>query len=591
MFLLPILLAVFYPLLQEHWDTPDPPPEIFLSGVQAPTFIPDTEIAVQMEYMRNLADPLERSRIVLELDKANNPRLCDVLEKRLLVEDDENVRADILRVILEIVRREKIEIAKAPYMERAFTSSIPLARACAYELFIIAKGAPEILIKSIASEKEDFVIRRVFDAIRNQETHRYDYRFFMPIASDEKSKAYIYALEYVAANDPAADSNSALRKAVSSNDPKVMTYLAKGLAQNSRGADELLGKLAVSEHLPVRLAVASARANTPATLKMIEKLSRDKSSSSVRRAACVALGRRQGTIDTLFERFADDEKLVSLAAAESMAKQCPEILPDKILATPNTHALAIVVKAALNPRYAQLIAKRLITESDADTIISCLETLAALAAPETLDAILTFADSKNPDIRRSVAFALEKFKDTKAYSALDKLALDKDPKTALAALTVMGRVADKAFLETLNKAIVNMDRASSYRATAAWAVSRQPSINSNTLNALNKIILTRCIVLPRTPPAYDNSGARGIAFMSLRRLAERKMPDAERYYQNAVSRFKNPSQEEKGNSFCDDYMSELVRQVVSYNPAKLPNRKEVSGFVPDMTYEKVKKGK
>lgn len=577
-----VLLSVFYPLMQENWDGANPPDKVFCDGFNAPTYIDDSALDMQMRFLADVQDPEMRSTVINELDAANNPVLYQKLERMLALEKNESVRADILKVMLSTLVREKLKITPSPQVELALESENPFCRAYACAILLHTAKDRTFLAPMLEKEKSPMVFENAFAFLEPE----FNASALISKVDDACRK---YVLKHVAKYHPA---DSALADAFNSGTTEERLAVLQGLAESQTlSASQVLEKASDSAIVQERLLAAGAKGDSETAARLAAKLASDKS-AAVRYEACVTLKRFKGFERILAERLDDKSMTVALAAADSLSAHVSHELPDYILKAKNIRALAVVIGASKNTRYASVLLKMLENAPDDFARIECVKSLGILGVPDTEKRMMELVStSDNTALGAAYACALEKFRSPEAFAELKRLVRVTAPAVSIHAICVTGRIGDAAFSAVLGEALGDIGRSAEYRASAAWALSRMPSVEKGAYSSMYKILLTRCIPVPMSPNIYDNNGARGITFMALRRLAERRVPGAEKVYNDAVKRFENPTQEEKSNAFADDYMLELVRQVRLYSADTLPGKTQIKGYVPDLTYQKSLKGK
>ena len=157
------LLLPAFPSFTGAWNSNKPiAPGIAQAPVSTHKYMSDTDLKKQADLLKNISDPIVRSRIVRDIANSCNANLFTVLDKHLAQEKDPAVRADIISALANLpVRTEQpedlpiLEInwksANTAEYERSRNSSY-LPERMAAERFLAAKKTVPMKFPAIPNE-------------------------------------------------------------------------------------------------------------------------------------------------------------------------------------------------------------------------------------------------------------------------------------------------------------------------------------------------------------------------------------------------------------------------------------------------------
>ena len=105
------LLLPAFPSFTGAWNSNKPiAPGIAQAPVSTHKYMSDTDLKKQADLLKNISDPIVRSRIVRDIANSYNANLFTVLDEHLALENDPAVRADIISALANLpVRTEQPE--------------------------------------------------------------------------------------------------------------------------------------------------------------------------------------------------------------------------------------------------------------------------------------------------------------------------------------------------------------------------------------------------------------------------------------------------------------------------------------------------
>ena len=552
--------TVFFPLLQPVWDK-EPFNISNISKPDAPFFLEDAGIKEQGAYFRQLPDPRIKSRIALSLLKTNNEKAVEILENMLRDEKNDNVISDLFICMYRL--RDKAKITYSERIKKYMEHQDQLIRGYAAALYFIKTSDAATILTMLEKENSLFVQELLWNelASKPKSCNQEDLKKFLQ-SKDSIRRAGAVRVLALASKEP--DSVPKLKKAAEDELP-VRIALAKALKEMPDAGNELIAKLAEDKSSIVRALVASC-AVSDKRLKTLVKLSGDKD-WEVRRAACETLGGSKSpeAISALLARMNDNYEPVRTAAEDALVKINPgedtiKKLTEFVKSDAHRDA-AIRVLGMLGAKNSALdILNVLNGKAEDETVRRAVEALGRLECKSAADAVASKSSSKNPAVRKAVAFTIGRLGVASTFKTLELLTKDKDASVVLEAINAMGLIADKSFNKRLNEIVkdVKPSTSSDMRAYACWAVSRINAPTDGMMEEMKKLFLKKIIPM-EGEKTYDADYARAAAIMALVEMGGKKNEPSMKAAKSAISFFhENPFKTKDEDSIT---LKEYMRQI------------------------------
>ena len=585
--LLPLAIAVFYPLIHEQWAE-GPLTAEKTSPPLALSYLDDAEVEAQAALYGMFEDPAIRSRIVRELESANNPSVLTHLERFASKEKNERVLADILQTMRLLSERFDSRPGNLPFLkELLLHSENPSVRAGAAAL-LPAKDLQSAAAEFLMKEPVPFVIAEVF---RRAETDApLGVAALKRLAQGAQSaSARAAALRLYAQESSSPGSDVFLQKAVrEERDPVFRVRLAEGLAGNASSSGTLLSELAKDGNVQVRLAVAGIRKLSLEKEKILQGLTADPDSPGIRERACRSLAgtKNRDSLKCLVAALADSSRLVREAARDSLAESNPKEtdIRDGIVAS----AVTGKEKASESLQALDALAGKGCDLSD------CVPALSAILKDPAGDAVAAdtirtlsrvpdlklwkevkgFANSTSPDVRLAVI---------RFAAALNDPEKDPDPSVQPAALGTLVKIVDPYFHSVLSETAGNPKVSSDARAAACRALTSCYKMEGNVPAVMEKIALVPYIPVMMAPPAYDADYVRISAILVLLEAGRKGDQGGVDRYHKIKEQLRNPNAREREQGIVNPVFLEYLRQVRVLEKGEEPKAVQVPSYRPELS--------
>ena len=566
-----VLVAVAYlPLFEPGWSQSDLLAEEFLAYPEVPYVIPADKSNLLVSYYRTIQDPEVRRKLIQVYNDCGTEPDFKLLISLLEKETDPSLQADLLSALLFVAKRDDMDPAKSPVFKSLLSHPSGSVRAKAAELLILG-GAPYTEVEQmLAKEMTSFVPDAVFAAL-DREAATLNFDAVRKIASETKNVSLRNdMLAHLAKHSPDADQEKLLQDIKERN---TQIVVLNALAVNPASPVKILSKYTSDKNINIRLALAGIRPSgksilpNPPRTRILMDLLKDPS-PAVRQKAASSLFLAVPTdnlIDTVAKLLRDPDRLVRKAAGETLAKLSAKTLRESVLSAkshPGAHLpLMCVIRATGNPQYASIVSEILTDPVNAkkdDVQIDALNTLAVLKEQKTAPVILLFVKSEFATVRAAAARALRYFPGSATVQALKTLIFDPNEDTGIQALDSARVLKDPALAPETGKAIGKFRNSTLYRITAVRAYCSYPEkLDRASLNNVHRLVFTKCIPVPMSPPTYDTAENRAAGVYLLLFGKKAGVKEAEKMYQNALNKFK-PGK--TGDEEEDPMLLEYVRQ-------------------------------
>lgn len=594
--LLPLAIAVFYPLIHEQWAE-GPLTAEKTSPPFALSYLDDAEVEAQADLYGKFEDPAIRSRIVRELESANNPSVLTHLERFASKEKNERVLADLLQTILRVSERFDSRPGNLPLLkELLLHSENPSVRAGAASL-LPAKDLQAVEAEFLMKESVPFVIAEVFRRVETDAPLGVAaLKRLAQGAQSASSRAAALRLYAKECSSPGSD--VFLQKVVrEENDPVFRVRLAEGLAGNASSSGTLLSELARDGDVQVRLAVAGIRKLSLEKEKILQGLTADPDSPGIRERACRSLAgtKNRDSLKCLIAALADSSRLVREAARDSLVESNPKEtdIRDGIVAS----AVAGKEKASESLQALDALAGKGCDLSD------CVPALSAILKDPAGDAVAVdtirtlsrvpdlklwkevkgFASSSSPEMRLAVIRYAAALNDPEMFPELKALAKDSDAAVQTAALGALVKIADPYFHSVLSETAGNPKISTDARAAACRALAGFDKMESNIPGIMEKIALVPYIPVMMAPPAYDADYVRISAILVLLEAGRKGDQTALDRYHKIMEHLRNPNAREREQGIVNPVFLEYLRQVRVLEKGEEPKAVQVPSCRPELS--------
>jgi len=518
-------LLVYFPLLLGIWrETPLTAENTKMP--EAPTFMTREEVGAQGGYFRELREPELRSRVALELAKANNAAAADTLAMLLRTETDPQVAADILHALDQL---RHVATRRQDDLSRFLRDGRPSLRARALAVAVAGSDNADAVLNALGEETSPFVLRLFWDRLAESTLACPAPRLRSFLKSPQPlSRAGAAGLLCRQEQDP--DTDPALTALAKDSSTTVRVALAEAAGARPDGATALLRTLTTDAHASVRSGVAAALA-AEGRMDNHLALSAD-ADSEVRRLACLRLRDYPlaSVTEALLARFGDADEAVRIAAEDALIALSPgadvtDRLAGELLAGKSTRGSAARALGALGvtgaaPRLREALAEG----GDHELIRRLVTSLGELDDKEAGPGVVAQKAHPRPEVRRAVAWTLGRLALKETFPVIEELSQDKSMPVFNEALTSMGRIGDPVFADTLTRNLLDVSERSGNaqrRATAAWALARNQAMpGENVLRQLERLSLTRCIPMMGMSE-YDADHVRAACAFAFVELAKR----------------------------------------------------------------------
>lgn len=534
----------FLPLMLPEWQQ-GPPLGKGWFGLGGGTYAGDPEVALQTTLLLAATDPTLRARTVVQISNARNPSALPALLQQLAREQDQQVQADLLRGLARLGLDNQ-----APAVAPLLASPLPAVRAAAATLYARQQGAQADVLGARLPAEVDLSVRlALWQGLTLLRTGT-AWSLWAGLLEHHESVELAAGLPALLAFPEAAAQGEALGRLASGPEVAVKIALANGLPTTFDAplAARLLTQLGQDPHSAVRAAAAAASGRLRAAdcAAMLVRLSTDPA-PAVRLAAAEQLRTLPSAagltalIDCLGDATSPLVREMAYASLLAMAATYPvdaNLGPAFAHASPEVRLRAARLTVALqSTRHHDALAALLLRADERP--VNRAATIRALAVAHGTaegSAIMALAADPAGEVRAAVAFAIGRLGLPESDELLEHLAVDDHANDVRhEALMSMGWLAHprylKPMLTVLQRTNYTNEKNPEYlssddRATACWALARQPALTHEVVTRLQALVTSPVVAVPMSPPSYDSDPVRISAGWALV-LHARRSPDKE----------------------------------------------------------------
>ena len=515
-----LMISLFYPLLGDIWSTQ--PFDQKIDPPESEIFVPTKDVNVQFKYLDRIKDPRVRGETVKMLGLTNNKVVAQELEGILKEEKDQNIVAESLRSIYN--QRKIFKPVKIDYYRDNLKNNSQFIRLYSNLVFLNSGGNAYQVFKSLETEDNEFVANMIWNELRNcvikQDLQKLEGLLKSSFMPNRCGAAY-----FIGKFESKEKSLKEALDAVSKDDSSVKISFVSGIKAGMNEAGIFcLDKLSDDQIVPVRTAVAENNIVNPLLENVLIKLTED-SDFEVRRLACLTLGnyKSDNSVLTLIKKIADASFFVRTAAEDSLVKLSPqnqfiEMIGGESLDNSVSQDSALRVLGLLcKKEYSEKITGILKDAKLDETIARAIRTLGSFDYKESSDVVVSFADHKNPSVRKAIAWTLGRFNLPETYDLLRKLDKDSDLQVRLEAIRSIALTGNNVFAGILFENLKEYTVSADVRAHTSWAIAKTFSYDKKILSTLERNITQEVIPTPMGS-SYDTLFARVSAFWALAAL-------------------------------------------------------------------------
>lgn len=323
------------------------------------------------------------------------------------------------------------------------------------------------------------------------------------------------------------DSLKALLEALKDADPLVRAAAVGSLGSVKNFTVEgPVAEMASDEFALVRKHVAASLRSLDARSRLLTTvglLNDPDMSVRIEAAATLAAFQSQDAILPLIARINDDDKFVRRAAARALVdlKLADAILPKLIEQLQNESAPARREAAWALGEYRDKRATgplcAIVTDQDEETALNIIQALGKIADRAAVETLLGQLRHSMAPKRAMAAWSLGEVRDKRATQPLIVVLTDPEFEPRLEAATAAGKISDEPFVQPLIAVLQNVTSEQfPTRAAAAWSLGR--IANARAVARLGQMVSEKVIPTP-FGPVYDHDSVRMNSAVALTRIA------------------------------------------------------------------------
>ena len=583
-------LLIFYPLIVPVWQA-GPFDRDNITRAESLEFLTAPAVQFQINTFKEIKDPRIRGRMAIDLINSNNPEAVQGLTFLYDIEKSDSVKADILTALYKMKHFEKS--GNSSMLKNCLKNNNSIIRGYGSALYLDKTKDAASVLQILKDEPADFVKNLVWHDMQSFCNECPENQLKEMISgSDILNRAN--AAKILAMKSTAPDTDSALQKAATDQEPAVRASLADGLSLRKSGGSELLAKLAKDKMVQVRSFVASA-APCPERQNMFISLTTDPD-PEVRRLAVVALRHYNETaaINALLAAMNDSFKPARTAAEDSLIfmKPAQEVLErigrEYLDQKPAVNSAVRVLGALKDQRFNAKIEELLNTTEDTDLMRRAINAFASLDYKKSSASVAKKATCKDPLVREAVGNTLGIFNIKDTFNTLVTLSSDADVPASLAAARAMGITKDPYFNNCLLGIMKNVKVSADNRAFACWSQARIGKPDKEIINRLKFNALKKFIPVPMAGPEYDADFARIAACMALIDLGKNSN-EARTAAAAVIKVLRTPTKDQGADFVSGETLQEYARQAELYMQGKAIDIMPLPTVDPVMTVKKFDK--
>ena len=528
---------LLYPYVLSRWPSGPLTADAYFN-LDRPVYALDQDVALQCELLSSARQVVLRSTTLALLCRARSPLAIAAVKKRLALENDAHVRADLLRALRVLGVRELAGMAdllaaandRVRYEAFRFYCDWPAADTA----LLLAAAGREALPATRATIRNAIAERRPPAAAE---------ACLALLKSDDVANIGVGLRALLQLSDAAAHEQLLLDLCRRPETP-IRRAAAAGLAPGTAPAlaKSVLSLLVADANASVRYAVAETIGRLAAAdlQPLLLKLA-DDPGDAVRRVAAYQLRRypnaasfaklleQTGDRTSPLTREAARQSLVAIAADYPVEEEISRGLASPVVDV--RYNSCLVLAALGSKRYAAEAEKFLTSETRDLNLAAAVSLLATAGARPAGPAILAHSEHESPLVRANVAEAIGRLDLTAGYDVLKRYSLDDlEPEVRTKAEIAMAEIADEGFADTLRTILTRTNYASmsnpefllsADRAAACWAISRLPGLDAKLRKQLRRQIAVAVIKTP-AGPTYDEDVVRISACWALATHAKRR---------------------------------------------------------------------